>query len=127
MNNTERRNKGLAYICDEELFNEQIKCRKLLQKLNFMDRSDFNGIAEVIKELFGKSENTFVNPPFYCDYGYNIEVGNNFFANYNCTIIDVAKVTIGKNCVIYGVTTKEDYKQGKLLSGQTICKEEAGN
>ena len=80
MNNTERRNKGLAYICDEELFNEQIKCRKLLQKLNFMDRSDFNGIAEVIKELFGKSENTFVNPPFYCDYGYNIEVGNNFFA-----------------------------------------------
>lgn len=36
-------------------------------------------------------------PPFHCDYGKNIEVGENFFANYNCIILDVAKVTIGKN------------------------------
>ena len=39
-----------------------------------------------------------INPPFYCDYGTHISVGKNFFANYNCTIIDVAKVTIGDNC-----------------------------
>ena len=39
-----------------------------------------------------------VNPPFYCDYGSHIEVGDNFFANYNCMIIDVAKVRIGANC-----------------------------
>lgn len=77
---------------------EQAECRKILQKLNFMDRSDFDGISEVVTELFGKSDGACVNPPFYCDYGSHIEVGKNFFANYNCTILDVAKVTIGDNC-----------------------------
>lgn len=60
-----------------------------------MDRLDFDGISEVVKELFGKSDGACVNPPFYCDYGSHVEVGKNFFANYNCTILDVAKVTIG--------------------------------
>lgn len=63
-----------------------------------MDRSDFAGIAEVVKELLGRSENAMINPPFYCDYGTHIRVGKNFFANYNCTILDVARVTIGDNC-----------------------------
>lgn len=47
-----------------------------------------------------KTDGAFVNPPFYCDYGKNIEVGKNFFANYNCMIIDVAKVIIGENCMM---------------------------
>lgn len=94
----ERRDAGLAYISDASIMEEQAVCRKLLQKLNFMDRSDFDGIAAVVKELFGKSEGAFVNPPFYCDYGSHIEVGKNFFANYNCTILDVAKVKIGDYC-----------------------------
>lgn len=98
MNMKERRDAGLAYISDESVMKEQAETRKLLQKLNFMDRSDFAGIAQVVKELFGKSENAMVNPPFYCDYGSHIEVGKNFFANYNCTILDVAKVKIGDNC-----------------------------
>ena len=66
--------------------------------MNFMDRSDFEGIKKAVRELFGSSEGAFVNPPFYCDYGTNIKVGKNFFANYNCVILDVAKVTIGDNC-----------------------------
>ena len=85
MNQIERRDKGLAYVCDDEAFAQQAECRKLLQQLNFMDRSDFDGIKEVVKKLFGKSDEPFVNPPFYCDYGFNIEVGKEFFANYNCT------------------------------------------
>ncbi len=56
MNNRERRDAQLPYISDGEVFEEQKKCRRLLQKLNFMDRSDFDGIGEVVKELFGKSE-----------------------------------------------------------------------
>ncbi|MCR1842088.1 sugar O-acetyltransferase [Murimonas intestini] len=98
MDNIERRDAGLAYISDEAVMKEQMKCRKILQKLNTADRSDFDAIAEIIKELLGKSEEAFINPPFYCDYGSHIEVGKNFFANYNCTIIDVAKVKIGDNC-----------------------------
>lgn len=98
MNNIERRDSGMAYISDASVMEEQKRCRRILQSLNTADRSDFEKIAGIVKELFGKSEGAFVNPPFYCDYGSHIEVGKNFFANYNCTIIDVAKVTIGDNC-----------------------------
>jgi hypothetical protein len=95
-----RRNMQMAYVADEAAMEEQAKFRKILQKLNFADRSDFDGIAKIAKELFGKSEDACINPPFYCNYGLNIEVGKNFYANYNCTIIDVAKVIIGDNCFI---------------------------
>ena len=84
MNMRERRDAGMAYVSDGSVLEEQAVCRRLLQKLNFMDRSDFDGLSEVVKELLGKSEGAWINPPFYCDYGSHIEVGKNFFANYNC-------------------------------------------
>ena len=98
MNNIERRDRGMAYISDDSVMEQQKKARILTQKLNAMDRSDFRGIGEVVKQLLGKSDGAWINPPFYCDYGFNIELGSNFFANYNCTMLDVAKITIGKNC-----------------------------
>lgn len=98
MKNTERRDRQLPYISDGEVLEEQKRARRLTQKLNMADRSDFETIGEIVKELFGKSDGAFINPPFYCDYGNHIEVGKNFFANYNCTILDVAKVVIGDNC-----------------------------
>lgn len=98
MDNIERRDRQLPYISDASVMEEQKVCRKILQRLNTVDRSDFDEISRILKELFGKSEGAFVNPPFYCDYGSHIEVGKNFFANYNCMIIDVAKVKIGDNC-----------------------------
>lgn len=98
MKNTERRDLQIPYISDDEIFEEQKRARKLTQALNTADRSDFETIKRIVKELLGKSEGAFINPPFYCDYGTNIEVGKNFFANYNCTILDVAKVIIGDNC-----------------------------
>lgn len=52
MTNRQRRDAGLAYISDDTVFEEQLVCRKILQKLNFMDRSDFAGIREMVKELF---------------------------------------------------------------------------
>ena len=99
MTNNERRDLNLPYITDDSVLNEQKTARRLTQILNTTDRSDFDAIKNIVKELFGKSENAFVNPPFYCDYGKNIEVGKNFYANYNCTILDVAKVMIGDNCM----------------------------
>lgn len=98
MNNIDRRDKGMAYISDDSIFQQQIPARILTQKLNTADRSDFDTLKALVKELLGKSDNAFINPPFYCDYGFNIEVGRNFFANYNCTILDVGKVKIGDNC-----------------------------
>ena len=99
MTNSERRDRGLLYITNEDVLREQALARRLTQKLNTMDRADFEGLKAVVKELLGKSDGAFINPPFYCDYGKNIEVGKNFFANYNCTILDVGKVVIGDNCL----------------------------
>lgn len=100
MDQKERRDLGMAYISDESVMEEQKECRKILYRLNHMDGSDFEGIGRIVKELLGRSEDAFINPPFYCDYGSHIEVGKNLFMNYNCTIIDVAKVTIGDNCLM---------------------------
>lgn len=100
MTNKERRDLEMAYISDESVYEEQKRARILTQKLNTMDRSDFQGIAAVVRELLQTEESPFINPPFYCDYGSKIRVGKNFFANYNCTILDVATVTFGDNCLL---------------------------
>lgn len=100
MDNITRRNSEMPYIADESVIQQMKRARVLTQKLNTMDRSDFDGVAEVVKELLGKSDGAWINPPFYCDYGFNIEVGKSFFANYNCTIIDVARVIIGDNVLL---------------------------
>lgn len=100
MNHIERRDAGLAYIEDEAVLEEMRKCKRIIQELNMFDRSDTEGISKIVKRLFGKSDGAIVVPPFYCDYGFHIEVGSNFFANFNCTIVDVAKVKIGDNCML---------------------------
>ena len=57
--------------------------------------------TELLKKLLGKTgENLIIEPPFACDYGYNIEVGENFYANVNLVILDGAKVCIGDNAFI---------------------------
>lgn len=99
MTNIERRDREMAYISDEAVYEQQKRARALTQKLNSLDRSDFEGIAATVKELLDTDQNAFINPPFYCDYGNHIRVGKNFFANYNCTILDVGQVTIGDNCL----------------------------
>lgn len=101
MNNLDRQKKGLPYIADEKVCEGQKHARRLTQQLNMMDRGDFDGIRTVLRELFGRCNELLINPPFYCDYGKNIEIGDGFFANYNCTILDSAKVTIGNN-VLFG-------------------------
>ena len=100
MTNRERRDAQMPYISDETVYEEQKRARILTQKLNTMDRSDFEGITKVIQELLQTEETPFINPPFYCDYGNHIRVGKNFFCNYNCTILDVGKVTFGDNCLL---------------------------
>ena len=101
MTSAERRAKELLFLADENDWVQMKRARKLTQQLNTMDISDFDRIRGVVNELFGKSdETTFLNPPFYCDYGSNIEVGKNCFINYNCTILDNAKVVLGDNCLL---------------------------
>ncbi len=101
MTSKERREREMLFIADNNDWVEMKRARRLTQEINTLDRTDFEKINELINELFGKSdETTFVNPPFYCDYGSNIEVGKNCFINYNCTILDNAKVKMGDNCLL---------------------------
>lgn len=134
MDMKKRRDMQVAYFSDETVMEEQVRCRKILQKLNFANRWEFDKIAEIVKELLGKSDGACITPPFYCDYGLHIEVGKNFFANYNCTIIDVAKVKIGDNCQmapnvsiytaghpIYPDTRNTDFGYGKeVIIGDNV-------
>lgn len=97
MDNIERRDSGMPYISDRDVFEEQKRTRRILHELNTCDPSDFEKIGETAKKLLRTSNDVFINPPFYCDYGFHIRVGKNFSANYNCVILDVGEVTIGDN------------------------------
>lgn len=126
MNQIERRDAGLAYIADNAVFEEMQKCKGILQKLNFIDRRDADGISKLVKELFGKSEGAFVNPPFFCDYGSHIEVGKNFFANYNVWLggntVVCPGVHIGSNVVIgAGSVVTKDIPDWSIAAGNP-CK-----
>ena len=74
-----------------------METRKLVHKFNLLDPDDTDGLDGLIRRIIGKvGSNCSINQPFYCDYGKHIILGDNFYANYNCTILDVATVTIGK-------------------------------
>ena len=100
MTNQERRDAHLAYIADKPIFKELVRTRGLIQKLNAFDRTDEDGIHKLVQELLGTQQVPYIVPPFYCDYGNHISVGKNVFFNYNCTLLDVGKITIGDNCML---------------------------
>ncbi len=86
----------------EELVLLANKSRALLDQINQTSHADFDTRRTLFKELFGAlGKEAFINKPFYCDYGVNIEIGDNFYANFDLTILDVAKVTIGDR-VMFG-------------------------
>lgn len=85
----------------EELAGERQYAKELIFDFNGLHPKEIEKRNEIIKKLFGKTGNNFyMEPPFRCDYGYNIFVGDNFYSNYNCTILDCAKVTIGDNVLL---------------------------
>ena len=102
MEQKERMLAELPYIAsDAVLSRERLECKRKIYELNNLHPDQYERIPGLLKELLGKAgESVFIEPPFHCDYGYNIEVGENFFANYNCTILDVAKVKVGKNVLL---------------------------
>ena len=86
---------------DESLKNDFIRAGKLLQKFNTANYENVQLKIELLTELFGTVGNGIsVEHNFHCDLGYNIHVGENFYAGYNCTILDMAEVRIGDNCLI---------------------------
>ena len=94
-------NQDLYNANDQQLLNERAKAKELCYKYNQLSPSNEDEQRKILTNLIGKIEGDFsILAPFWCDYGYNIEIGNNFFANHNTVILDCAKVTFGDNVFI---------------------------
>ena len=102
MNQKERMLNGLPYKAwMDGLTEERRENKKKIYRYNQLSPEEGEEQDKLIRSIVGKcGESIFIEQPFHCDYGANIEVGNNFFANYNLVILDVGKVIIGENVQI---------------------------
>lgn len=104
MSQYDRMMSGKLYSCEvkdekrEEMYRRRVE---FLDKFNATGFGDFDAREELIKKYFKSvGKNATVNKPFYCDYGSNISVGDNFYANFDCIILDVNSVEIGNNVML---------------------------
>ena len=102
MSEKERMLSGLLYIAsDKELGEMSSYCRNILDEFNSTSYIDFKSREKLLRKLFAKvGLNCIINKPFHCDYGKNIYVGDNFYANYDCIFLDVNRIEIGNNVYI---------------------------
>ncbi|MCD5322833.1 MULTISPECIES: sugar O-acetyltransferase [Pontibacillus] len=86
---------------DEELMKDRLNARELTRLFNQSTEVEPERRTSLLRALFGSTgENIYIEPTFRCDYGYNIYVGEDFYANFDCIILDVCPITIGKNCLL---------------------------
>ncbi|HHY07025.1 MAG TPA: sugar O-acetyltransferase [Corynebacteriales bacterium] len=87
---------------DPELRQEHIRCHKLLERFNSSTIDEMDARVDILRELFAEvGDNPLVLPRLMCDYGSNVRVGDNFFANFDLVLLDCAPITIGDN-VMFG-------------------------
>jgi maltose O-acetyltransferase len=86
----------------DELFAERQHAKEVLFEYNNLPPNEVEKRGSILRSLLGSAGMPFfIEPPFRCDYGYNIYIGKNFYANYNCIILDCCRVSIGDN-VMFG-------------------------
>ncbi len=86
---------------DPDLAAERRRARRLMRALNATTEEEMDRRRAILADLFGSlGSNAEVEPPFYCDYGWNIRAGSNLFLNFGCVILDCNRVTIGSNVFI---------------------------
>ena len=103
MSEKEKMLKGDLYDAnnDETLIAERNACKQLCFEYNTTPYEKKDQRAKVLKQIIKKiGLNTQIEPNFYCDYGYNIQIGNNFYINHNSVFLDAALITIGDNVFI---------------------------
>ncbi|PDY44306.1 maltose acetyltransferase domain-containing protein [Bacillus pseudomycoides] len=93
---------GEMYVpADLVLVEGREHARILTRKLNETPETKYEERSLIVKELFGSTgDNIHIESSFKCDYGYNIHVGEDFYTNFDCVILDVCPVTIGENCML---------------------------
>ena len=94
-------NGDLYNPADPQLLKDRLNTRRLTRLFNETFETEENTRAELIQKLFGSADkNLHIEPTFRCDYGYNIHVGRNFYANFDCVMLDVCDIRIGDNCFL---------------------------
>lgn len=84
-----------------ELIEDRLCAKELIKQFNNTGAREIELREKILEKLFGTIDNgLYIEPPFYCSYGYNIHCGKKVYANYNLTILDNGKVTIGDNVMI---------------------------
>ena len=87
--------------CDPALLVELNAVKVRCQQYNNLLPTDFSARNTMLIEMLGQADaDTFINQPFYCDYGKQIRVGKRFFANFHFTVLDEAQVTFGDDCFV---------------------------
>ncbi len=91
----------LYYSMDPQLRAERAAARKLTKSYNETDVDEDSRRRQILSQLFGElGTDCYVEPPFRCDYGANISVGERFYANFDCVMLDVAKIRIGDHVML---------------------------
>ncbi|KAB7672167.1 maltose acetyltransferase domain-containing protein [Bacillus sp. B1-b2] len=91
----------LYLAADPQLVKDRLNARRLTRLFNESQETEDDRRKSILQELFGSTgENIYIEPNFRCDYGYNIYVGENFYANFDCVFLDVCEINIGHNCFI---------------------------
>ena len=102
---------------EDSLLQDRKKAQKLCQQLNKIPDGSQDERSQIIKRLFQTDKEVWIESPFRCDYGYNIDIGENFYANFGCVILDCNLVKIGDyvklgpNVQIYTATHPIDPKE----------------
>lgn len=92
---------GELYHQTPELLEIRMKARDLLFEYNRLNYRDLENRKRILKELLGRvGDNYFIELPFHLDYGFNVKLGENFFANNNLTLLDTAPIEIGNDVLI---------------------------
>lgn len=85
---------------DDTLRKDRVRARQLIHRYNHTSPDEKTERTALLHELLGKGDSAYIEPTFRCDYGYNISLGANFYANFDCVMLDVCPIQIGDNCML---------------------------
>ena len=92
---------GMLYHLDEELWQAHLNSKRITRLLNNTLETENDRRKELVQELFASAgENSYIEPPFHCDYGMNTRVGRRFYCNYDCVFLDCGNITIGDDVML---------------------------
>jgi len=101
MTERELQQKGYLYKLDEDLWQAHLNAKRITRLLNRTLETENPRRKELVQELFGHAgQGSYIEPPFHCDYGYNVSVGDFFYCNYDCVFLDCGKITIGDDVML---------------------------